>query len=255
MYAAERRAVLAQRLSTEGRVSVLDAAVEFGVSGETVRRDLAVLEKNGLARRVHGGAVARGTVQAIELGVRERERQQSPAKARIAAAALDLLPAPGASITIDAGTSTAAFAAALPAERHHVAFTHAIPNAALLATHDAIDLHLIGGHVRGTTGAAVGAATVAAYESIRVDVAFLGTNGLTIDRGLTTPDADEAAVKTAVVRSAQQVVVLADSTKLSRTFVFAFAPLDALDVVVTDEAADPRLVAELRAADIDVVIA
>lgn len=255
MYAAERRAALAERLEQHGRVSVVDAAGDFGVSGETVRRDLAALERRGLARRVHGGAVARSSVQAVELDLREREARQSPQKQRIAAAALAFLPPVDGSIIVDAGTSTAAIIGLLPDEHTLTAVTHGIAAAAQLSRLEQVDLHVIGGHVRGATGAAIGAGTVAAYEMVGVDVAFIGANGLSVERGLTTVDFGEAAVKRTIVARAARTVVLADSSKLDTDYLVTFAPLTSVDVLVTDADAPAECVARLRDAGMEVVLA
>lgn len=255
VYAAERRAAIAQRLTADGRVSVVDAAAEFGVSGETVRRDLDALERHGLARRVHGGAVARRAVQAVELGLSEREERQAVQKQRIAHAALELLPAPGGSVIFDAGTSTGALIDALPADHALTAITHGVVTAAALARLEQVDLHVLGGRVRDATGAAIGAGTVAGYEAVGVDVAFVGANGISRERGLTTVDFGEAAVKRAIVGRAGRTVVLADSTKLEQEYVVTFAALGDVDVLVTDAAAPADSVARLRDAGVDVVLA
>lgn len=255
VYASERRTALARKLRADGRVSVPDAAREFGVSGETVRRDLAALERHGVARRVHGGAVARTSVQAVELDLVERESRQSGQKQAIAVAALAFLPDAGGSIIVDAGTSTAALVDHLPTDLPLVAVTHGVVTAAQLARSTSIDLHVLGGHVRDATGAAVGSGTVEAYGQIGADVAFVGANGISPERGLTTADFAEAAVKRAVVAAARRTVVLADATKLDTDFVVTFAALDDVDVLVTDDAAPAEAVARLREAGIEVVLA
>ena len=109
--------------------------------------------------------------------------------------------------------------------------------------------------MRGLTAAAVGADTVRAIEAIRPDVAFIGTNGVSADFGLSTPDPDEAAVKRAIVRSARRVVVVADADKLGRELLVGFAPLADIDVLVTDAAPDAELSAALAEADVEVWLA
>ena len=104
---------------------------------------------------------------------------------------------------IDAGSTTARFAAALPRDHRLTVITHAVPVATRLAGLPQIELHLLPGKVRPTTHAAVGAETVAALADLRADVAFLATNGLTVGHGLTTPDSDEAASKRAMIACAR----------------------------------------------------
>ena len=202
MYAEERQQAMAQLISRRGRVSVAELAEEFAVTTETVRRDLSTLERMGLVRRVHGGAVPAGTLAVIESGIAERDLANTQAKDAIAAAAVALLPPPDSMIVIDAGTTTARFAAALPRDHRLTVVTHAVPVAARLAGLPQIELFLLPGKVRPTTHAAVGADTVAALADIRADVAFVATNGLTITHGLTTPDRDEAATKRAIIACA-----------------------------------------------------
>ncbi len=255
MYAAERRASLTTMLSRDGRVSVIDAAEELGVSGETIRRDLAVLERHGHARRVHGGAVARATVEAAELALADRESRRSPEKLRIAAAAAEHLPPAGGSVVLDAGTSTAALLEHLPADRELSVITHGTVIAAMLSRLPQIDLLVVGGRVRATTAAAVGAVTVGTYEQLRADVAFIGANGVSIERGFTTPDFDEAAVKRAAARAARHSIVLADSSKIDTDYVVTFAHAGAIDMLITDDGATREQVARLADAGLEVVIA
>lgn len=255
MYAAERRALLAARLSEHGRVSVVDAADELGVSGETIRRDLDVLQRHGLARRVHGGAVARTVAQATELDVTDRAGQHAPEKEAIAQAALALLPETDGWVAFDAGTTTAAVVDALPADAAFDAVTHGIDVAGRLARHEGVSLLVVGGRVRPTTAAAVGAETVAAYGRMRPDVAFIGANGIALERGLTTPDVEEAAVKRALVAASRRVVVLADSSKLDTEYAMSFASIDEVDVVVTDKGATREQVSRLERAGVQVVVA
>jgi DeoR family transcriptional regulator, fructose operon transcriptional repressor len=219
-----------------------------------VRRDLAVLERSGLLRRVHGGAVPAGTLTLVEPGLGERHGTRSEAKRAIAAAALDLLPRSDGSIALDGGTTTAALADLLP-DRRLLVVTSSVPIAARLAATSGINLHLLGGRVRGVTQCAVGETTVQALADLRVDVAFLGATGISSRHGFTTPDEAEASVKRAMVRAGQRVIVLADSSKLDREHLVRFAALDDVDVLVTDTEADPGIVAELEKADIEVVLA
>src|SRR5919107_4333647 len=117
VYAEERQHALAQLIGQRGRMSVTAAAEQFGVTTETVRRDLAVLEQAGLLRRVHGGAVPISSVALVELALGERMQQLTEQKARIGKAALDFLPGTNRSCILDGGTTTAALAEVLPTDR------------------------------------------------------------------------------------------------------------------------------------------
>jgi DeoR family fructose operon transcriptional repressor len=255
LYAEERQQAMAQLVAERGRLSVNVLAEQYDVTTETVRRDLSALERMGLVRRVHGGAVPADSLAVIEHGLLERDSANTAEKERIARAAVDLLPPPGATVLIDAGSTTHRFAALLPRDHRLTVVTHAVPIAARLAGNPQIELHLLPGRVRTTTQAAVGADTVAALAELRADVVFLGTNGLTVEHGLSTPDRDEAATKRAMVRSAARVVVLADATKIGTDTPLRFASLDEVDVLVTDDsirAADRR---SLTRAGLEMVVA
>ncbi|MGZ8804230.1 MAG: DeoR/GlpR family DNA-binding transcription regulator [Microbacterium sp.] len=261
MYAMERQELIERLLLDEGRVSVIDLARRFEVTTETVRRDLDQLERIGALRRVHGGAVTRDRDSTAEPTLAERSHVRSDAKAAIARRALELI-GHGfrGSLYLDAGTTTEAVAAQL-GDRLVVTggqaeiVTHAMTLANTLAGAPDGDLTVIGGRVRTTTAAAVGADTVRAIERLRPDIAFLGTNGISATFGLSTPDPDEAAVKSAIVRAARRVVVVADAEKLGRELLVSFAPLDAIDVLVTDAPPGPELADALSDADVEVWLA
>ncbi|MGZ4535089.1 MAG: DeoR/GlpR family DNA-binding transcription regulator, partial [Nocardioidaceae bacterium] len=125
MYAEERQRDIAEQIARRGRLSVNDLALEYAVTTETVRRDLSVLERAGIVRRVHGGAVPAESLSVLEIGVSDRDRSHSDEKDRIAKAAVDLLPTTGGSVLLDAGTTTARFATVIPRELKLTVFTNA----------------------------------------------------------------------------------------------------------------------------------
>ncbi|QEV99774.1 DeoR/GlpR transcriptional regulator [Microbacterium caowuchunii] len=261
MYATERYDAIERILQTDGRLAVLDLAQRFDVTTETVRRDLAELERRGVLTRVHGGAVAAERSSIRETAIGERIRENSRAKRDIAARAVAAL-GHGftGSIFLDAGSTAAAVAAALPpyltetAGHAHVV-THSLALAPALAEAGRIELSVVGGHIRGVTAAAVGATTVATIAGLRPDVAVVGTNGISSGFGLSTPDPEEAAVKSAIVASARRVIVVCDSTKFERELLVGFAPLDAVDVLVTDAAPPEPLATALAEAEVEVLVA
>jgi DeoR family fructose operon transcriptional repressor len=255
MYAEERQQAIARLVSERGRMSVNQLASEYDVTTETVRRDLSTLERLGLVRRVHGGVVPPASLSFMEAGLRERDEVNTEVKERIAHAALDRLPPSGGAILLDAGSTTNRLASLLPPELELTVFTHAVPIAARLAGQRQIDLRMLPGRVRRTTQAAVGADTVGALAELRVDVAFLGTNGVTADHGLTTPDPDEAAVKRALVRSGRSVVALADASKFGIETAVRFAEPAEIDVLVTDRGASSSDRRALTKAGVEVVVA
>ncbi|MEV4915913.1 DeoR/GlpR family DNA-binding transcription regulator [Streptomyces tirandamycinicus] len=251
MYAPERQQEILRLARDGGRVEVLSLADEFQVTAETIRRDLKALDRAGLVRRVHGGAIPAGRLD-FEPDLAERESTAADEKDRIARAALAELPADG-SVVLDAGSTVARLAAAFPLECSLTVVTHALPAAARLADHPGIDLHLVGGRVRHRTRAAVDAWALRAYGEIRADVVFLGTNGFSAAGGLTTPDLAEAAVKRALVAAARRVVLLADSAKYGEEHFARFADLADVDVLITDSGLSPEDAAAVEAAGTEVV--
>jgi DeoR family transcriptional regulator, fructose operon transcriptional repressor len=255
MYAEERQQAIARLVTERGRMSVNQLSREYAVTTETVRRDLSTLERLGLVRRVHGGVVPPSSLSLIESGIRERDQVNIERKERIARAALAQLPGARGTILLDAGSTTVRLATLLPGDHPLTVFTHAVPIAARLAGLRHIDLRLLPGRVRRTTQAAVGADTVAALSNLRVDVSFLGTNGITAEHGLTTPDADEAAVKRALVERGSRVVVLADSSKFGIETAIRFASPAEVDVLVTDDEVSSADRRALGRAGIEIVVA
>lgn len=235
MYAEERHQAIAELVATRGRVAVTELASRFDVTTETVRRDLSQLEKLKLLRRVHGGAVSMRSLTMLESELEDRDHVNAAEKERIAQAAVALLPEGGCTLLLDAGSTTARLAALLPTTERWTVITHAVPIAALLAPLPHVELHLLPGRVRTATQAAVGHGTVTAIRELRADLAFVGTNGISVEHGLSTPDPEEAATKRAIVASAQRVVALSDASKVGQERTVRFAALEDIDVLVTDE--------------------
>jgi len=246
VLASQRQDRILAEVRAHGAVRVADLVEQLDVSEMTVRRDITELDRAGLVRRVHGGAIPVEQL-GFEPGLAQREGLLSGEKDRIAKAALEELPAGGA-IILDAGTTTVRLAELLPTDRELTVVTHALPVATVLATRPGITLHLVGGTVRGRTLAAVGTWALRELADIHVDTAFLGTNGLSVEHGLTTPDLAEAAVKRALVTAARRTVVLADHTKLGRADFAHVASLEQVDTLVTDSGVMPELADEVEAA-------
>jgi DeoR family fructose operon transcriptional repressor len=253
MYAEERQQAIIERARSNGRVDVSALSDELAVTPETVRRDLTLLERHGVLRRVHGGAIPVERL-GFEPGLATRDATMSPEKDRIARAALAELPAEGA-IMLDAGTTTARLAEILPSGRELTVVTNALPIAMTLSSRPSIKVLAVGGRVRGRTSAMVDEWALRTLGDTFVDVAFIGTNGISVERGLTTPDVAEAAVKRAMIRAARRVVVLADHTKVGNDCFARFGDLEQADVLITDEGLAGGLAAELESAGPRVVLA
>jgi DeoR family fructose operon transcriptional repressor len=167
-------------------------------------------------------------------------------KDRIAKAALAEVPGDG-SILLDAGTSTARLAEMLPTDRELTVVTNALPIAMTVASRPNLTVLVVGGRVRGRTLAMVDEWAHRSLRDTTVDVAFVGANGVTAERGLTTPDVAEAAVKRAMLAAARRRVVLADHTKFGIDHFAGFGRVEDLDVLVSDSGLDEHTAAQLEA--------
>lgn len=232
LFSDERQEAILAEISREGRASVAGLAERFAVVGETIRRDLAELERRGVIRRVHGGAIPAEKVT-FEPPIEDRASRMTAEKERIAAAALTELPAEG-SIFIEAGSTPSYLANALPSDRALTVVTNGGYIANALARHDHLTVLSVGGRVRPRSLACVDDWALDVLSRLHVDVAFLGTNGISVGSGLTTPDLAEAAVKRATLTIAARTVLLADHSKVGVVSLARYGELNQIDLLVTD---------------------
>jgi DeoR family transcriptional regulator, fructose operon transcriptional repressor len=221
------------------------------VSTETIRKDLLFLERSGLLRRVHGGAVAVEDLS-FEPAVSTR-RSNEEEKRRIARAALAELPCEGA-VFLDAGSTTTTLAEMFPADRDLTVFTNTLTIALALVNRPRLSVHTLGGRVRARTFAEVDNWAIRALSEIRVDVAFLGANSISSERGLSTPDESEAIIKRLMLSAARRRILLADHTKYGRTSLFKYGNLSDIDVLITGDELPERDAYRLEAAGLKQVI-
>lgn len=251
MYAEERQAAIVNQAKAAGRVEVADLAERFQVTPETVRRDLTALERAGLLKRVHGGAIV-VDLAGFEPALAVREVAQTEEKARIARTALDWLPKHGA-IALDGGSTTHQFAEILPYDRALTVVTNNLAIALPLADRTDLTVHIVGGRLRGSTLTTVDEVALDYLRRVHLDVVFLGTNGFSIERGLTTPDSAEAAVKRAFVAAARTKILLTDHTKFGIDHFAHVANLADIDTIITDSGLSEEAVTDLEAAGPKVV--
>jgi DeoR/GlpR family transcriptional regulator of sugar metabolism len=250
MLTDERRHHILERLRVQGRVLASDLVAEFGVSPDTVRRDLRELDEAGLLRRVHGGALPRrGDTDPLPV----RARRAPEAKASIACRAAQIVE-DGQVVMLDGGTTTLEVARALPERLTATVVTNSLPIALALSERPHVDTVVVGGSLRARAGVTVGAAAVAALAAIRADVLFLGVCGLHPEIGVTVEDAEEREGKRAMIAGAAEVVGLADHDKLGTAMPFVVAPLTELTTLVTDATAE-EVLAPYRALGIEVLLA
>ncbi|ANZ34732.1 DeoR family transcriptional regulator [Lentzea guizhouensis] len=239
MLAAQRRDLLLERLRTDGRIVAKDLATEVGISEDTIRRDLRDLAAAGLCQRVYGGALP---VSPAIADYTARQEVSVSGKQRVAAAAAALVE-PGCTAIIDGGTTALAVVRALPLDLQATVVTHSPTVASALESHRDVDVYLIGGRLFKHSMVACGAAAVEAARGVHADLFLLGVTGVHPEAGLTTGDADEAAMKRTLARQAAETYVLASSEKIGAASRFSVLPLDEVAGVVTD--ADNEVVTAL----------
>lgn len=253
LYAIERRRWLVDQARTAGRIEVSEVARALTVAKETVRRDLSVLESEGLLRRVHGGAVPieRAGFEGA-LTVRSSNRQAE--KARIGRAAQSLLGS-AEIIYVDEGSTPQEFAEQLHPQRDLTVVTNALPIAVMLAQRPHLTVIMIGGRIRSRTLGTTDPWATRMLEDFVFDVSFIGTNGVTAERGLSCPHPGVGAVKARVVAASRRRVLLADAPKFGIDSSYRFARLSDMNVVVTDRGADDISLARTRALGVEVMVA
>lgn len=251
LYAYERRRWLVDQARQAGRIDVADVARELTVAKETVRRDLTALEAEGLLRRVHGGAVPVERL-GFEGTLALRNTSRTDEKGRIADHAIGLL-GTAESVYIDEGSTTQAFAERLLPQRPLTVVTNSLPIALLVAPREHVSVVLIGGRVRGKTLATIDHWALRMLEDFVFDLSVMGTNGLTLERGATCPDAAVAAIKARAVRSSRRSVLLTDASKLGSDSSYRFAQSRDFATVVTDRSAGEGQIRRLRAVGVETV--
>ncbi len=253
LFQSERQRQIAEMTFADGRVEVASLAEHFGVTTETIRRDLSDLQEQKLVRRVHGGGVP-WEQPAFEPKVSVRADQHDDEKRRLARRAIAELPE-GRSIIIDSGSTLTRFAEAIPDTAHLHIVTNCLPVASCLAEHRSIDVFVTGGELIKDTLSLVDQHTIEAIEPLRVDTLFISSDAATAETGLTTPYRHEAALKRAMIRSAQRVVALVDHFKFGADEFIRFAAWSDIDVLVTNNELDEAIVGRIEATGVTVALA
>ena len=245
LFAEERKSKILELLNENSKLVVPDLCEYFGVSPATVRNDLRELENGGLLKRTHGGAIL-NTKTGYELNSYQKEVKNLAAKQAIARFAVNLVE-DGDTIAIDTGTTTLEFAKLLTSKKGITAVVNDIDIARQLEENSDANIILAGGMLRRNFHCTVGPIAQKALEGLSVDKAFIAANGVTVKRGLTTPDLTQSEVKKAMINITSEIIVLCDSSKIGNVAFSQVVSLDKVNRLITDDGAEERELQEFRA--------
>ncbi|MGW3657747.1 DeoR/GlpR family DNA-binding transcription regulator [Streptomyces sp. NPDC005151] len=253
MLAAERHRRIVAEIARLKFVTTEDLTTLLNVSHETVRRDLALLERRGDLTRVHGGATASQAPVGEEASFSERRDAYLAEKKEIGRAAAALIE-PNQTVVIDVGTTALEVARALPADHVGVIATPSLLVAAELSSRPRVEILVSGGRLRAGDLACYNAQTVEFFSNLRADVVFLGSGGIA-PYGLTDFHLDEVATKRAMLANASHRYVLADSSKFGRTAAHRVCGLNGFDTLITDRPCPDDLRAALSRIGGSIIVA
>jgi DeoR/GlpR family transcriptional regulator of sugar metabolism len=249
----ERRRRILDAVLDRGMISLREAAELAGTSEVTARRDIRLLAESGLLRRTHGGAAAPSASATREPSYVEKAAQASAEKEQIALAAAELIGDDDA-VAIGPGTTTLALARLLVDRRDLTVVTTSLLVCSALLDAPGVQVLLSGGSLRGATHALVGPLAEQSLAGLHVRTLFVSGNGLSADRGLSTPDVLTAAVDRRLAATAASIVVLVDHTKVGVEAMSLTVPIGSIDRLITDERADPEELRRLEAAGVAVTV-
>jgi DeoR/GlpR family transcriptional regulator of sugar metabolism len=248
MLTSQRKKLILTRLANEGQIVAKDLASELGTSEDTIRRDLRELAQAGKLQRVHGGALPASPAMG-DLQVRETvSPQEKVALGRFGAAMIQS----GQVVILDGGTTAIQIARQLDPALRATIVTHSPTVAVQLASHPLIDIIMLGGRLFRHSMVGIGASVIDAASRLRADLYFMGVTGVHPDAGLSTGDAEEAAVKRALHERAAETIVLASSEKLLAASPFLVAPLRDLSMLVVPSNTTDRTIRALRTGNVKV---
>lgn len=254
MLADERKYQIIEMLKKHKSMSVKELCDFLGTSESTVRRDLRELEKNGRLKRTHGGAILKEfyTLE-YEENVKQKINKYLDEKKEIASIAFTLIKE-NISIVIDAGTTTLELAKLIGQSKLAVTVvTNSSDISNALSLNPNCTIYLVGGKLKNNTLASVGNYSVDFIKNFNVQIAFIGTNGLSIEKGLTTPDLEEAQIKKAMMSISNNVFVLADSSKFGLVAMVKISDLSQIDAIITDSKLEDSTLKEYTNLDVKII--
>jgi DeoR family transcriptional regulator, fructose operon transcriptional repressor len=246
----ERRGRIVEFLKNEAKIRVEELSDRLEVSQVTIRKDLDALERQGLLERSHGNAVF-SQQSRFNIAFLEKLQMQASAKELIAEAAVSHIHE-GDSLILDSGTTTLALAKVLVGKfRSLFVITNSVP-AALELTKAGYELLLVGGQIRSHSMALIGPMGLKNLESFHVDRAFMGTSGITIPHGYSTPDSLDAQIKQAMIRIADKAYVLTDSSKFGHSCMVSFAKCSDIHLTLTDSGISQKALKDFKQHGLDI---
>lgn len=232
---SERRQIITALVRERGSVQVTPLAERFGVSMQTIRKDLHFLTQRGVAERAYGGAILAGSVNVTaEPAVEAKRSIHSAEKDRIGRLAAAMVK-PGDSIVLDSGTTTLQIAQHLPDDEDITVLTNDLDILTVLARKERITAVMLGGSLRRKNRAFYGAQTEGALGDLRVDKLFLGVDGFDIECGITTHYEPEAMLNRKMVEAARAVIAVTDGSKFGRVCLHRIIDIAEIDDLVTDD--------------------
>ena len=251
MLTKQRKSLLLERLSVDGRIVAKDLAQELGLSDDTIRRDLRELATEGLLQRVHGGALPAAPA-AADLNV--RRGIASASKQRVGKVAAGLIKS-NSVVIIDGGTTALQIVRHLPLDAVCTVVTHSPTIAVALANHASITVIMIGGVLFRHSMVNIGAAAIESMSHIRADCYFMGITGVSIEEGLSTGDLEEAHIKRAFSERSAETIVLASEEKLAVASPYMVMPLEKATGIVLNGKKPRTFFSALKSQGLDVHLA
>jgi DeoR family fructose operon transcriptional repressor len=250
IFAEERKHMIVEMVNANVKITVAELCDRFSVSPATIRNDLRELEESGRLKRTHGGAISNRRAN-FEQDSYQKEVKRVSQKRDIAAAAVKYVNE-GDTIVVDTGTTTFEFAKLLKNFESLNVVTNDIQIAAYLERNTEANIIIAGGAVRRNYHYTTGQKAIDTIADLNVDRAFIGVNGVSAKKGITVPHIDTAYVKAKIIEISDEIVLLADSTKLDRFSFVKCAEIDKVDVLITDDEADAEYLEKIREKGVDV---
>lgn len=249
-FEEERKKLIINYVDRHTKATVAELCEQFSVSSATIRNDLRALAQKGLLKRTHGGAISNKNVS-FEQGNVEKSVRRIDAKRAIAEAALEHIQE-GDSIGLDAGTTTYELAKLLTRFSELVVVTYDIGIANFLENNTQNRVIIAGGMIRKKFNYTVGEMALATLERLNIDTFFLSVNGISLDKGVSTPDIETSRLKRIMMQNSGKTILLADSTKADNISFVSFAGVNDLDEFITDSDVSSEFVAGLEQKNVQV---